>query len=114
MQLEFEVHGSKGSIVFSQEHFNVLRHYKAGGDPKTSGFTTIESGPQHAPYGNFCVAQGHQIGFNDLKTIEMAEFLGAIASGGKASPDFREAWEIQKVVEAALRSSQNRRWFGVS
>jgi predicted dehydrogenase len=114
MQLEFEVHGSKGSIVFSQEHFNVLRHYKAGGDPKTSGFTTIESGPQHAPYGNFCVAQGHQIGFNDLKTIEMAEFLGAIASGGKAGPDFREAWEIQKVVEAALRSSQNRRWFGVS
>jgi predicted dehydrogenase len=110
MQLEFEIYGSKGSLVFSQEHFNVLRHYKAGNDPRTAGFTTIEAGPQHIPYGHFCVAQGHQIGFNDLKTIEMAEFLGAIASGGRAHPDFREAWEIQKVVDAALKSAASRSW----
>ena len=28
-----------------------------------------------------CVAPGHQLGFNDLKTIEVADFLEAIAGG---------------------------------
>ncbi len=33
----------------------------------------------------------------------MAEFLHAIGEGGSAGPDFREAYEIQKVVEAGAR-----------
>ncbi len=49
-------------------------------------FTKIEAGPQHAPYGGFCVADGHQLGFNDLKTIEIAEFLGGIAAEKKCWP----------------------------
>jgi predicted dehydrogenase len=56
------------------------------------------------------VAPGHQLGFNDLKTIEMGEFLGAIGGGPRVGPDFREALEIQKVVEAALASSKTRAW----
>ena len=106
MQLGFEVEGSKGSLAFTQERLNELKFYKAGQNPQTSGFTTIESGPQHPPYGGFCVAAGHQLGFNDLKTIEMAEFLAAIGGASHAGPDFREAVEIQKVVEAAIQSSK--------
>ena len=113
MQLGFELTGEKGSLVFSQERLNELHYYKAGGEPRHMGFTRIESGPQHPPYGGFCVAGGHQLGFNDLKTIEMAEFLGGIASGKTAGPDFREAYEIQKVVEAALQSSRERAWVRV-
>lgn len=110
MQLGFELTGKKGSLVFTQERLNELLFYKAGGDARHMGFTRIESGPQHAPYGNFCVAGGHQLGFNDLKTIEMAEFLAGVASGKPNGPDFREAYEVQKVVEAALQSSRSRSW----
>ncbi len=110
MQLGFELTGSKGSLAFSQENLNELHYYKSGGDPRHAGFTRIEAGPQHFPYGRFCVAAGHQLGFNDLKTIEIGEFLGAIATGQKAGPDFREAFEIQKIVEAALASSRLRQW----
>jgi predicted dehydrogenase len=110
MQLGFEIYGSKGSLVFHQERLNELQFYKAGGDPRHAGYTTIEAGPAHAPYLNFCVAAGHQLGFNDLKTIEMAEWLIGIAVGKAAGPDFREACEIQKVVEAAIRSSKTRSW----
>ncbi len=106
MQLSFEIEGSKGAIAFTQERLNELKFYKAGGNLRDKGFTTVESGPQHPPYGGFCVAGGHQLGFNDLKTIEMAEFLGGIATGKSAGPDFREAYEIQKVVEAAIASSK--------
>jgi predicted dehydrogenase len=110
MNLGFELTGSKGSLVFSQENLNELHYYKSGNDPRHMGFTKIESGPQHPPYGGFCVAGGHQLGFNDLKTIEMAEFLGGIAKGKAIGPDFREAFEIQKVVEAAIESSATRSW----
>jgi predicted dehydrogenase len=110
MQLGFELTGEKGSLVFSQERLNELLHFKAGNDARYAGFTRIEAGPQNGPYGGFCVAGGHQLGFNDLKTIEIAEFLGAIGRGEKSGPDFREAYEIQKVVEAAIMSSQSRTW----
>jgi predicted dehydrogenase len=110
MQLEFEVTGSRGSLVFTQERLNELLFYRASGDVRHLGFTRIEAGPQHAPYGSFCVAGGHQLGFNDLKTIEIAEFLSGIVEGRCMGPDFREAYEIQKVVEAALASSRSRSW----
>jgi predicted dehydrogenase len=110
MQLGFELTGEKGSLVFSQERLNELLFYRAGGDAKTNGYVRIEAGPQHPPYGEFCIAGGHQLGFNDLKTIEMGEFLRAAGGGTKAGPDFREAYEIQKVVEAAIASSKARGW----
>jgi predicted dehydrogenase len=102
--------GVKGSLVYTQERLNELLHFRANGDPRYSGYTRIEAGPQHYPYGLFCVAPGHQLGFNDLKTIEVAEFLQAISGGERQGPDFREAWEIQKIVDTAVRSSKVRTW----
>jgi len=120
MQLGFELYGSKGSLAFTQERLNELLFYKAGDkvqahgvDNRTNGFMKLEAGPQHYPYGQFCVAGGHQLGFNDLKTIEIAEFLAAIGGGPTSGPDFREAWEIHKVVEAAITSSRTRSWVKV-
>jgi len=120
MQLGFELYGSKGSLAFTQERLNELLFYRAGDkvqahgvDNRTNGFMKLEAGPQHYPYGQFCVAGGHQLGFNDLKTIEIAEFLAAIGGGPKSGPDFREAWEIHKVVEAAVTSSRTRSWVKV-
>jgi predicted dehydrogenase len=113
MQLGFEISGEKGSLVFTQERLNELLFYRAGGDAKTNGYVKIESGPQHPPYGEFCIAGGHQLGFNDLKTIEMGEFLRAIGEGRKSTPDFCEAYEIQKVVDAAIASSKSRGWVTV-
>lgn len=115
MQLAFEVAGARGSLVFTQERFNELHFYKVGDNPLHAGFTRIEAGPQHVPYGRFCVAPGHQLGFNDLKVIEAAEFLRAISEKSQgAGPDFREAWEIQKVIDTAIRSSASRSWQAVS
>lgn len=109
MQLGFELNGTKGGLVFTQERLNELLHYRTG----DSGFTRIETGPAHPPYGLFCVAPGHQIGFNDLKTIEMAEFLMAIGGATRQGPDFREAWEIQKIIDTAIASSKTKNWMDI-
>jgi predicted dehydrogenase len=110
MQLGFEIHGTKGSLAFTQERMSELLYYRKGGDPRHNGYVRIEAGPQHKPYGLFCPAPGHQLGFNDLKIVEMAEFLTAIAGGPRQGPDFREAWEIQKVIDTALDSARSRSW----
>ena len=108
MQLEFELIGTRGSLVFSGERFNELHLYSADDPEKRRGFKTLLAGPDTPPYGNFCPAPGHQLGFNDLKTIEVAHLISAIAGKEKAYPDFSDAYEIQRVVAASLRSASER------
>ncbi len=110
MQLAFDIHGSRGALSFTQERFNELLFHRTDGDRRHPGYVRIEAGPQHEPYGHFCIAPGHQLGFNDLKTIEVADFLRAVAGGTRTGPDFREALAVQEVIDAALVSSRERRW----
>jgi predicted dehydrogenase len=110
MQLAYEIAGTKGSLAFTQERMNELRLYTAGQKPGREGYKTIMTDPNHPPYGAFCPAPGHQLGFNDMKVIEVRDLLLAVAGKGKAWPDFREAWEIQRVIDAVIRSDAGRRW----
>jgi predicted dehydrogenase len=114
MQIDCEVIGSRGALAFSQEHFNELQLYRVEKDGSRNGFRTLVAGPEHPPYGAFCPAPGHQLGFNDLKTIEMRDFLLAVAGESVLRADFREGWEVQKVVDTIIRSSRERRWISVS
>ena len=113
MQHDFEIYGSKGAIVFTQERFNELGVYFADDEAGARGFRTLFAGPEHEPYGAFCVAPGHQIGFNDLKAIEVRDFLRAVAGEPATGPDFAEGYEVQKLVELAYRSARERRWLTV-
>ncbi|HMQ58255.1 MAG TPA: Gfo/Idh/MocA family oxidoreductase [Rhizobiaceae bacterium] len=110
MQHDFEVYGSKGALVFTQERFNEL-HFFCRGDAKgRQGFRRIEAGPDHAPYGRFCVAAGHQLGFNDLKAIEVAGYLDAIAGRMPEPFNFRAGLHIQALVERIVESSRAGAW----
>lgn len=106
MDLSFEVTGTRGAIAFSQERMNELLVYRADGSPGERGFTRVEAGPAHPPYGRFCPAPGHHLGFNDLKIIEVAGLLGAYVGNGRAFPDFAEAYAVQVTVEAIHASAK--------
>jgi predicted dehydrogenase len=109
MQHDFEIYGTKGALAFSQEHFNVLHYFSTQDAKGRQGFRRIEAAPDHAPYGLFCVAPGHQIGFNDLKTIEVAGYVKAI--GGAEEPfNFRKGLRIQSLVETILTSAREGAW----
>ena len=114
MQHDFEIYGSKGAILFTQERFNELKVYFTDDKTGLRGFRTIVAGPEHEPYGAFCVAAGHQIGFNDLKAIEVRDFLAAVAGGPRLGPDFAGGAEIQNLVETAYRSSREKRWIEIN
>ena len=113
MQHDFEVYGTTGSLVFTGERLNELHFFDATAREGRQGFRKIEAGPMHPPYGEFIVATGHQIGFNDLKTIEVAGFVRAIAGDAPEPFNFRAGLRIQMLVETIQRSSRERRWAGV-
>lgn len=113
MQHDFEVWGSKGALAFSQERFNELNVYATADAPGRRGFRKIEAAPEHPPYGRFCVAPGHQLGFNDLKAIEVAGFLDAIAGRTPEPFNFRAGLRIQTLVETIHASSRARAWHDV-
>lgn len=110
MQHDFEIYGTKGALAFSQEHFNVLHFFSTHDAKGRQGFRRIEAGPDHAPYGLFCVAAGHQLGFNDLKAIEVAGFVQAIAGIGPENFNFRKGLRIQTLVETIQASSRDQSW----
>ncbi len=113
MQHDFEIFGTKGALAFSQEHFNVLHFFSASDARGRQGFRRIEAGPDHAPYGLFCVAPGHQLGFNDLKAIEVAGYVNAISGNAPEPFGFRKGLRIQTLVETIQASCREQRWLEV-
>ncbi len=114
MGLEFEISGSAGAIRFTQERMNELKLYRTRDPAGHQGFRTIEAGPAHPPYGAFCPAAGHGLGFNDLKTIEVADFLRAIGGENVGHADFREGWAVARTVEAVYRAAREGGWVTVA
>lgn len=112
MGLAFEVSGTRGSIGFTQERFNELRLYRSG-PGRTNGFTTICAGPEHGDYGAFCPAPGHQIGYNDLKTIEVKAVVEAAAGLPSAAKSFADALAVERVADAIRRSHHEGCWIGL-
>ena len=108
MDLSFEITGTKGAIQFSQERMNELLLYRS--EAAKSGYTRIEAGPDHPPYGQFCPAPGHHLGFNDLKVIEVAELLASHNGADNPGPDFREALNVQSTIDAIARSTEACTW----
>ncbi|SEN36772.1 Predicted dehydrogenase [Paracoccus alcaliphilus] len=113
MQHDFEVYGTKGALAFTQERFNELHFYSTADAPGRRGFRRIEASPDHPPYGRFCVAPGHQIGFNDLKAIEVAGFIRAIAGRQPEPCNFRKGLAIQTIVETIQASAKKQKWMNV-
>ena len=114
MAVACEVRGTEGALMFDFERLNELQLYTTGQPIGREGFTTILAGPAHQDFASFVPAPGHQLGFNDLKTIEIRDLIEGIHSpGGAPWPDFREAYEVQRVIDAIIESDRRGAWFDV-
>ena len=112
-RIALQIFGSRGTIAYDQERMNEFSLYRVEGPAQTQGFTTILTGPAHAPYQHFIPAPGHGLGFNDLKVIEAHELLAAIAGRPARIIDFAQGLEIERAVHAMARSHHEGRWVGV-
>jgi predicted dehydrogenase len=108
--LSFELVGEAGAIRFSAERLNEMQFYSASDGSSTEGFRKILISAAHKPYDSFIPAPGHGLGFNDLKTIEIAQFINAIAEQRSCPPDLDDAYAISNICEAVLQSNAEQRW----
>jgi predicted dehydrogenase len=111
--LSFEISGTQGTLSFDQERLNELRLYRAGA-PGRDGFQRILAGPTQSGYAAFCPAPGHQLGYNELKTLEVHALIQALCGQGNEGPDFAEALEVERLATAIRVAAREMRWVKVS
>lgn len=106
-----EVHGEKGSIRFRFEDMNYLEYLDCTGNPKTRGWTKImcTSAGNH-PYVDAWWPDAHILGYEHTFVNQASDIMRVLA--GKKPlvpiPDFADAYETQRVLEAALLAAKKR------
>ncbi|WP_341964302.1 Gfo/Idh/MocA family oxidoreductase [Pseudomonas sp. RC10] len=111
--LSFEISGTLGTLAFDQERLNELRLYRSGA-PGRDGFQRILAGPTQPSYAAFCPAPGHQLGYNELKTLEVHALIQALTGQSSEGPDFAEALEVERLATAIRVAATEMRWVKVS
>ena len=84
------------------------------GPEEEKGFKKILTGPAHPDYKAFCQGPGHGTGYQDQIIIEANDFLRAIYEERNIWPTFSEGMEVNRVVSAALDSSEKNIWVKIS
>lgn len=108
---KIEIHGSDGAIRFSLESINELEIYDRSDDE--GGFKTIlVTNPEH-PFIEAWWPPGHVIGWEHAFVHEWVSFLTAISKGEEYHPNFKDGLRVQEVLEAAMRSAEERKWVKV-
>ena len=108
----FEINGTKGSVKFDFERMNELQYYDATLPRAVQGWTNImvTHGADH-PYVANWWPDAHIIGYEHCFTNQAYDILRVL--GGEAPtvpiPDFEDAYQTQRVLEAALISAEERR-----
>jgi predicted dehydrogenase len=110
----FEIHGSGGMIRFNLEDLNRLEFFDGSGPPPLQGACNVlVTGAEHPYVANFW-PPGHIIGYEHTFIATLADFLGALASDQPFHPNFDDAFEVQRVLEAVEGSSQRGAWVQLS
>jgi predicted dehydrogenase len=109
---QFEINGSKGSIVWDLERMNELQLYVESGP--LSGFSTISvTDPKH-PYVAAWWPPGHIVGYEHSFTHTVHDFLAAIHAGHSPRPDFEDGLKNQRVLDAIEQSAVNGGWVQIA
>lgn len=106
------IHGEKGAIRFNFERMTELEWYDNTLPAREQGWTTINVSASSAghPYARAWWPTAHAIGYEHGFINQLADMLYSI--GGKEPvvplPDFADAYETQRVLEAVTLSAKNR------
>ena len=108
----FEIHGERGALRFDFERMNELGYYDASGDGATAGWTTIDvtRGGDGHPYAAAWWPDSHGLGYEHGFVNQAADILTMIGGGEPLvpMPDFADALQTQRVLDAAIRSARER------
>jgi predicted dehydrogenase len=114
---KIEVHGEKGAIRWNFEDMNVLWYYNAADDPERAGWQRIMATDAGAhPFAHAWWPDAHVLGY-EHGFVNMASSMFTSLGGKKMAvpmPDFEDAYQTQRVLEAAVVSARERSWIKMS
>ena len=115
MEFVYHITGTRGSISWTIDRPNELQFYTSADRSGRQGFRRIETGPEHAGYGEFYPVANIGMGYNDQKMIEIRTLIEAVAFARKdVWPTFADAHRIQCALDAIAKSAEQGRWVKVS
>ena len=112
-EVSFTLTGTKGAIRFDQQRIFELQVRLASDPAGTTGFRHIQLGPGHGDYGMLWPVPGINISVHDLKFFEAHDLIEAIMSDTAAWPDFREGWEVERIIDAVDEASGANGWVAI-
>jgi len=108
----FELNGTKGALKFDFERMNELQYYDATLPRAVQGWSTImcTHGGDH-PYVANWWPDAHIIGYEHGFTNQAYDILKVLAGEQPTVPipDFADAYQTQRVLEASLLSAEEQR-----
>ena len=108
----FEINGTKGAIRFNFERMNELEYYDATLPRAVQGWSNIicTHGGDHPYVGNWW-PDAHLIGYEHGFTNQAYDILKVLAGEQPTLPipDFDDAYQTQRVLEAAMLAAEERR-----
>ena len=109
----WEINGTKGALKFNFERMNTLEYYDATRPRGVQGWTTImcTNGATHPYVANYW-PDAHIIGYEHCFTSMAYDILLKL-SGKEPTvplPDFNDAYQTQRVLEAVLLCATEKRW----
>lgn len=105
-----EISGEKGALRFDFDEMNVLHVHEGGVDDRDGGWKRIVATSPHHPYAGCYWPEGHWLGYEHGFVSMAADVVKAVARRKPTVPlpDFADAYETQRVLEAALVSARER------
>ncbi|MEM9419061.1 MAG: Gfo/Idh/MocA family oxidoreductase [Planctomycetota bacterium] len=109
---KLEVHGEKGAIKFNFERMCELEWYDATLPEREQGWSTINvsNGDAGHPYAEAWWPTAHSIGYEHGFINQAADMVKAVSNRKPLVPipDFADAYETQRVLEAVVQSAKHR------
>ena len=108
--LRIEVNGSRGSVAFDLERLNELELFDGADSAESQGFRRVLVTEADHPWLDAWWPPGHIVGWEHTFTHEIKDMLDDIGAGRDPSPSFAEGLQVQKVLDAVVRSAAEGRW----
>lgn len=106
----FEINGEHASIRWDLHDLNRLEYFDNSVDSDVKGWSSIHVTNGDHPYMEKWWVPGLGLGYEHSFIHQAADFLKSLEDGKPCQPDFKNAYETQKVCEAVIQSANSRAW----
>lgn len=106
----FEINGENASLRWDLHDLNRLEYFDNECDSDVKGWSSIHVTNGDHPYMDKWWVPGLGIGYEHSFIHQAADFLKSLETGESCQPDFKNAYETQKVCDAVIESANSKSW----